>query len=90
MASVKDDLLQGMIQYLMALAGRDWSDRYLIAAGKSEGQSTLRAFTTRLKERMLADTAIDGGHSEELPAAAANQVGVTRAVRYYRGQPVYA
>lgn len=91
LASVKDDLLQGMIQYLMALAGREWSDRYLSAAtGKGSSPSTLRAFTSRLKERMLADTGMNKAslHEEAPPVGLAETA--TRAVRYYRGQPVYS
>ncbi len=42
LATVKDDVLQGMVQYLMALAGGDWLRRYMAAARGEQAAATPR------------------------------------------------
>ena len=93
LSSVKDDLLQGMIQYLMALAGREWSDRYLSATRKGSPPSSIKAFASKVKEKMMADISFSTTATKapaSLESAPARMAGTaTRVVGYYRGQPVY-
>ncbi|MGD9662838.1 MAG: hypothetical protein AB7U63_16375 [Porticoccaceae bacterium] len=84
MAAIKDDLLQGMLQYFMVLAGGDWSARYGRAAHTKPKESSVLEFAQKVKDSLLKDT---GGLSSAVMAQpAADSV----KVRYYRGQPIYS
>lgn len=88
---VKDDaLLQGMLQYLMALAGPEWSQLYASGdagrAGRSAEQGA-RGFFRR-------GAAFLSGHGEYAPPPAPDSgpalpTSERKPVRYYRGQPIY-
>lgn len=75
MATIDDDLLQGMLQYFMVLAGGSWSKRYDRARGTEV--SHMETFARRVKEAVVTAP-------PAVPAA-----GSGRKVRYYRGQPIY-
>ena len=87
LATVEDDILQGMMRYLMALAGGDWNDRYLAAAGKTAAPSLSKTLVGKLKAKKRpskAEVQVDTVHTVNAAMAA------ERPVRYYRGQPVYS
>ena len=85
LATVKDDVLQGMMQYLMALAGGDWNRRYLVAANKAKSGAAGKGFAERFRDKMLEGTSADAS----VASAATPPPGQAAKVRYYRGQPVY-
>jgi hypothetical protein len=80
MASIKDDLLQGMLQYFMVLAGKDWSRKYEKLAHNASGENTVLVFARKMKDALVHDNAPQG-----LDETHKN----TEKVRYYRGQPIY-
>ena len=92
LATVKDDVLQGMVQYLMALAGGDWHRRYMAATqGEQPAASPVKSAGEKFRDRLLADTALGGGARSRQPAPPADDAPEGgRIVRYYRGQPIYA
>ena len=83
MATIKDDLLQGMLHYFMVLAGGNWADRYARAAGAKSG--SVQDFARKVKDSILKDV---GGVAAAQTAGPAEASGTK--VRYYRGQPVYS
>lgn len=87
MGSLKDDLLQGMLQYFMALAGGDWASRYARVAQLPSKAGSVQVFAQKVKDSLLKDVvaAADGA----APAVPAGHSGEQGKVRYYRGQPVY-
>ena len=82
LATVSDQVLQGMIRYLMALAGDNWNRRYLAAAKRVQPRSVEKSLAETLRDRVLEGTAAD-------PAIAAPASPQGARVRYYRGQPVH-
>lgn len=83
LAPVKDDLLQGMVQYFMVLAGGDWKKRYDRASGLSSRTDAIAAFASKVKDSLLKDVNL----SSDIVAPVAES---SATVRYYRGQPVYS
>jgi len=84
MAAIKDDLLQGMLQYLMVLAGGDWSTRYNREVSGKPKESSVMEFAHKVKESILKDT---GALSSAVISSPAEEASAK--VRYYRGQPIY-
>ncbi|MCK9505486.1 MAG: hypothetical protein M0Q95_15055 [Porticoccaceae bacterium] len=82
MAAIKDDLLQGMLQYFMVLAGGDWSARYGRAANSKAKENSVMEFAQKVKDSLLKDsgTLSSAVMAQPTPASA--------KVRYYRGQPI--
>lgn len=87
---INDPLLQGMIRYLMALAGGDWSRRHEGKGSGAEPNPPLPGVKQAKKMFGLyrgstvdatGQSPADGG---QLPPADRK-----KPVRYYRGQPVY-
>lgn len=97
--TINDPLLQGMIRYLMALAGQDWPAKYEgtwippEAPSHGAGEAGIKKLFNRylnhpvqVEQDKQADTSTPEGSSW---ASDAPQPPERKPVRYYRGQPVY-
>jgi hypothetical protein len=77
LANLEDDLFQGMLQYLMVLAGGDWNQRYTNMSG-SRKRASRPSIANKVKESILS-------HDVKAKVAPVPQGA---KVRYYRGQPI--
>lgn len=94
--TIEDPLLQGMLRYLMALAGGDWSAKF---DGRTEQPEEEKS---PIEPAMSQAKKLFGryrGHSGDMPVkapgtseasgeAVAADSAPKKPVRYYRGQPI--
>ena len=87
---IDDPLLQGMIRYLMALAGGDWPGRYEVQGGQGDPAAPLagkKQAGRRFARYRGSPTEATESATESGQRPAPERSG--KPVRYYRGQPVY-
>ncbi|HEY8386316.1 MAG TPA: hypothetical protein VIK82_08875 [Porticoccaceae bacterium] len=97
MHSRDDPLLESMLQYLMALAGPDWSQRYASTRAGGGGQGAVQDSKPggkglfRLRETFFAERSEVRSQPPPPPdpVVTVAEAGERKPVRYYRGQPVY-
>ena len=96
--NVDDPVLQGMLSYLMALAGKEWNKRYQAQDTPPAEQPAPPAGKRKLFARYRSSNASSGEESEnKSPAPREKAPAPTedgqneerKPIRYYRGQPVY-
>ncbi|MGD9662970.1 MAG: hypothetical protein AB7U63_17065 [Porticoccaceae bacterium] len=94
---IKDPLLQGMIRYLMALAGGDWPTKYEGTRNQEQPQPPKIEPALKGAKKLFG---LYRGHSGDLSktdAESGSEDAATESpepekkkpTRYYRGQPIY-
>jgi hypothetical protein len=94
--NVDDTLLQGMLRYLMALAGPEWTAKYEGLAAAPEAipaandSKSIKKFFSFYRGKPIP--AADGEKTGSEPATEegdGDRAATKTPVRYYRGQPIY-